>query len=199
MGSAPSELSMVSATSARPRGARLVVPAKMTSSILPPRRLFAPCSPITQESASTTLDLPDPLGPTTQVIPGSSRRVVEEAKDLKPRTVRDFRYTCPSSPGTASRRGRRTTAPPPEHYRPPRPTAGNGAGHENPGNNRWPTNDRQRKTGTPGPTDYSPPMCFLPHPGGREKAMCKIARANTHSVVNEGHISVKSGSANDWP
>src|SRR5436309_12216749 len=65
----------------------------MTSSILPPRRLLAPCSPITQASASTTLDLPEPLGPTTQVIPGSRRSVVAEAKDLKPRRVRVFRYT----------------------------------------------------------------------------------------------------------
>src|SRR5580698_8923318 len=98
MGSAPSELSMVRLTSARPSGAREVVPAKMTSSILPPRRLLAPCSPITQERASTTLDLPEPLGPTTQVIPGSRRSVVAEANDLKPRKVRDFRYTCPLLP-----------------------------------------------------------------------------------------------------
>src|SRR6202042_839691 len=84
---------MVSATSARPSGAREVVPAKMTSSILPPRRLLAPCSPITQESASTTLDLPDPFGPTTQVMPGSKRSVVAEAKDLKPRRVRVFTNT----------------------------------------------------------------------------------------------------------
>src|SRR5579871_2547071 len=89
---------MVRVTSARPRGARLVVPAKMTSSILPPRRLLAPCSPITQDNPSTTLDLPEPLGPTTQVMPGSSRSVVAEAKDLKPRMVRDFRYTCPHLP-----------------------------------------------------------------------------------------------------
>src|ERR1700761_9651652 len=89
---------MVRATSARPRGARLVVPAKMTSSILPPRRLFAPCSPMTQESASTTLDLPEPLGPTTQVIPGSRRSVVAEANDLNPRSVRVFRYTAPHLP-----------------------------------------------------------------------------------------------------
>ena len=41
----------------------------MTSSILPPRSDLAPCSPITQASASTTLDLPEPLGPTTQVMP----------------------------------------------------------------------------------------------------------------------------------
>src|SRR5579872_3826495 len=89
---------MVSVTSARPSGAREVVPAKTTSSILPPRRLLAPCSPITQESASTMLDLPEPLGPTTQVIPVSRRSVVAEANDLKPRRVRDFRYTSPLLP-----------------------------------------------------------------------------------------------------
>src|SRR5579862_1793880 len=84
---------MVSVTSARPSGAREVVPAKTTSSILPPRSDLAPCSPITQESASTTLDLPEPFGPTTQVMPGSKRSVVAEAKDLKPRSVRLFRCT----------------------------------------------------------------------------------------------------------
>src|SRR3954452_12688615 len=84
---------MVSITSARPSGARPEVPAKMTSSILPPRRLLAPCSPITQLSASTTLDLPEPLGPTTHVMPGSSRSVVAEANDLKPFMVRVLRCT----------------------------------------------------------------------------------------------------------
>src|SRR5690349_21270061 len=84
---------MVKATSARPNGARPAVPAKMTSSILPPRRLLAPCSPITQARASTTLDLPEPLGPTMQVTPGSSRIVVAEAKDLKPFRVRLLTYT----------------------------------------------------------------------------------------------------------
>src|ERR671932_2900612 len=92
MGSAPSVLSIVSVTSARPSGGRPLVPAKMTSSIFPPRSDLAPCSPMTQLSASTTLDLPEPLGPTTQVIPGSKRRVVADAKDLKPRRVRLFRY-----------------------------------------------------------------------------------------------------------
>src|SRR6478672_4586079 len=92
IGRAPSVLSMVSWTSARPRGGRPDVPAKMTSSILPPRSDLAPCSPITQASASTTLDLPEPLGPTMQVIPGSSCSVVEEAKDLKPLSVRLLRY-----------------------------------------------------------------------------------------------------------
>src|SRR5579862_2888509 len=104
---------MVSATSARPSGAREVVPAKTTSSILPPRRLLAPCSPITQESASRMLDLPEPFGPTTQVMPGSRRRVVAEAKDLKPRRVRDFRYTRPPLPRNCP-----AERPLSEHYRP---------------------------------------------------------------------------------
>src|ERR1700676_2804201 len=93
MGRAPSLLSMVSVTSARPSGGREVVPAKTTSSILPPRSDLAPCSPITQDRASTMLDLPAPFGPTTQVMPGSRRSEVAEANDLKPRKVRLFRYT----------------------------------------------------------------------------------------------------------
>src|SRR5687767_6167542 len=63
----------------------------MTSSLLPPRSAFAPCSPSTQLIASTTLDLPEPFGPTTHVIPGSRRSVVAEAKDLKPFSVRLLR------------------------------------------------------------------------------------------------------------
>src|SRR5690348_10024177 len=119
---------MVSATSERPRGARFVVPAKMTSSILPPRRLFAPCSPMTQERPSRMLDLPEPLGPTTQVMPGSRRSVVAEANDLKPRSVRDFRYTRPPLPQKRRAMRHLRTAPPSEHYRPRRLTVGNGTG-----------------------------------------------------------------------
>ena len=81
------------ATSARPSGARPEVPEKMTSSILPPRKDFAPCSPMTQANASTTLDLPEPLGPTTQVTPGSKWSVVADAKDLKPFRVNVLRCT----------------------------------------------------------------------------------------------------------
>src|SRR4051812_4897593 len=104
IGSAPSLLSMVRRTSARPSGGRPEVPAKMTSSILPPRRLLAPCSPITQARASTTLDLPEPLGPTMHVTPGSSWSVVDEAKDLNPFRVRLFRYNvAPHIDGTAAR------------------------------------------------------------------------------------------------
>src|SRR4051795_11905579 len=89
---------MVSVTSARPSAGRPAVPAKMTSSILPPRRLFAPCSPSTQAMASTTFDLPEPLGPTTAVMPGSNRRVVGDAKDLKPLSVRLDRCTVQRLP-----------------------------------------------------------------------------------------------------
>src|SRR3954454_18952615 len=96
---------MVRLTSARPSGARPLapsrplVPAKMTSSILPPRSDLAPCSPMTQAKASTTLDLPEPLGPTTHVMPGSSCRVVEDAKDLNPRNVTLLRYNADSYDG----------------------------------------------------------------------------------------------------
>ena len=93
MGSAPSALSMVKVTSARPSGGRPEVPAKMTSSILPPRNALAPCSPITQVSASTTLDLPEPFGPTTHVMPGSKRSIVADANDLNPLRVRLLRCT----------------------------------------------------------------------------------------------------------
>ena len=97
----PSELSKVRVTLARPRGARWAPspepaspePAKMTSFMLPPRRLLAPCSPITQASASNTLDLPEPLGPTTALMPGVNSKVVAEAKDLNPRRVSDIRCT----------------------------------------------------------------------------------------------------------
>src|SRR5690606_38939832 len=60
---------------------------------------------MTQDSASTTLDLPEPLGPTTAVTPGSNSKVVAEAKDLNPRTVRVFRCTGVRSPevGVAGR------------------------------------------------------------------------------------------------
>ncbi len=91
IGSAPSLLSITSSTCARPSGPVVAVPAKMTSSILPPRSVFAPCSPITQASASTTFDLPEPFGPTTHVTPGSNWNVVARANDLNPLTVRVLR------------------------------------------------------------------------------------------------------------
>ena len=92
IGNTPSALSIVTDTSARPNGALPDVPAKITSSIFPPRKDLAPCSPITQERASTTFDLPEPFGPTTQVMPCSKLRVVEDAKDLNPFRFILFKY-----------------------------------------------------------------------------------------------------------
>ena len=73
-------------------GRRVSAPSKMTSCILPPRRAFALCSPSTQRIASAMLDLPQPLGPTTAVTPGSKRRVVGSANDLKPWSFSALRY-----------------------------------------------------------------------------------------------------------
>ena len=93
--SRPAELSMVRLTSARPSAGRVAVPAKMTSSIFWLRTELGACAPSTQAMASTTLDLPDPLGPTTTVTPGSSSSVVASANDLKPLRVNVLRNMAP--------------------------------------------------------------------------------------------------------
>ncbi len=67
----------------------------MTSSIAWPRRVLADCSPRTQSTASEMLDLPDPLGPTMTVTPGSSSIVLLSAKDLNPLNMSDLRCTVP--------------------------------------------------------------------------------------------------------
>src|SRR5262249_761153 len=67
------------------RPGRLLVPAKITSSMSAARSDLCEVSPITQRSASTRLDLPQPFGPTTPVRPGSIRKSVGSTKDLKPR------------------------------------------------------------------------------------------------------------------
>jgi hypothetical protein len=77
-------LSMVSATSAWLRDGRLAAPAKITSSIPPARMALAELAPITQRSASSRFDLPQPFGPTIPVTPGSIRNSVTSTKDLKP-------------------------------------------------------------------------------------------------------------------
>ena len=89
-------LSIVSETSARPSAGRFEVPAKMTSSILVDRTTFGPWAPRTQATASTTFDLPDPFGPTTTVMPGSSSIVVGSANDLNPLRVSVFKNTVGS-------------------------------------------------------------------------------------------------------
>src|SRR5580658_155125 len=74
---------------------RVSAPSKMTSCIFPPRSAFALCSPRTQRIESAMLDLPHPFGPTTAVTPGSKRRVVGSANDLKPWSFRAFKYIKP--------------------------------------------------------------------------------------------------------
>ena len=56
----------------------------MTSSIPPERIDLGEFSPITQRIASSRLDLPQPLGPTTPVSPGSICKVAGSTKLLKP-------------------------------------------------------------------------------------------------------------------
>ncbi len=92
----PEPLSMVRETSARPRAGRLAVPMKMTSSIFAERTVRGPWAPSTHATASTTLDFPLPLGPTTTVIPGSNSSTAGSAKDLNPLRVSDFRNTARS-------------------------------------------------------------------------------------------------------
>src|SRR4051794_21123833 len=94
IGRRPAELSIVRLTSARPSAGRLAVPAKMTSSIFCERTALGAWAPNTHAIASTTLDLPDPLGPTTTVTPGSNWSVVGSANDLKPLRVSDFKNTA---------------------------------------------------------------------------------------------------------
>ncbi len=74
----------------------MAVPAKMTSSIFWERTALGAWAPSTQPMASTTLDLPLPLGPTTTVTPGSRSSAVASANDLNPLRVRVLRYN--SSP-----------------------------------------------------------------------------------------------------
>src|SRR5687767_13266322 len=71
-------------TSAIPTAWRDELPAKITSSIDAPRRLFALCSPRTQEMASEMLLLPQPFGPTIPVTPPLKESSCRSQKDLKP-------------------------------------------------------------------------------------------------------------------
>src|SRR5580704_251276 len=91
-GASRAALSMVSETSAMLRAGRSAEPAKITSSISPPRSRRADASPITQRSASTRFDLPQPFGPTIPVSPGSIANSVGSTNDLNP--ARRSRSTC---------------------------------------------------------------------------------------------------------
>ena len=75
-GASSTGLENTSDTAAHPIGLRTALPAKMTSTIALPRRLFALRSPRTHLIASTTLLLPQPLGPTIPMMGSSNRNSV---------------------------------------------------------------------------------------------------------------------------
>ena len=96
--SASSGSSIVMVTSAMPSGGRLVVPLKMQSDMRSARRDLWLCSPSTQLMASTTLDFPQPFGPTMQVLPTPLNvTTVRSQKDLNP-TISTFRSLSKVSP-----------------------------------------------------------------------------------------------------
>ena len=76
---------MVRVTSAWLRAGRAPEPAKITSSMPSPRMAWARFSPITQRSASSRFDLPQPFGPTTPVSPGCDHELgrVDEALEAE--------------------------------------------------------------------------------------------------------------------
>src|SRR5689334_25317333 len=85
-------------TSAKSRAGRSAVPAKITSSMPAPRMDLGELSPITQRIASSTLDLPQPFGPTIPVSPSSTRSSAGSTKLLKPESLSRLTFTlpCPS-------------------------------------------------------------------------------------------------------
>src|SRR6201995_1307975 len=99
--SVPSESSSTSSTSAVEAALRPGAPPKITSCIDWPRTATGDCSPSAHSTASVTLDLPEPLGPTITLTPGPNSSRVRSGNDLKPLTVIDFRYT--TSPASFER------------------------------------------------------------------------------------------------
>src|SRR5580700_11028950 len=84
-------------TSALLRIGREPAPPKITSSMPEPRIEVGRFSPITQRNASSRFDLPQPLGPTMPVSPGSMKSSVGSTKDLKPLSLRRVNFNgCPS-------------------------------------------------------------------------------------------------------
>ena len=104
MGSASSELSIVSVTSARPSGARDGRAREDdVLHLAAAQRLGALLAQHPGRWRRRRWTCPSRSGPTTQVMPGSKRRVVGEAKDLKPFSVRLLRCTGNGLRGSRSR------------------------------------------------------------------------------------------------
>src|SRR6476620_1590473 len=80
-------LSKCNSTDARPTGLRSPAPLKMTSCIDSPRSADAFDSPSTQRTASMTLDLPQPLGPTMPTSCPGVAMVVGSTNDLNPASL----------------------------------------------------------------------------------------------------------------
>src|SRR5438270_5702869 len=95
----PSLSSRTSSTSACAPAWRPGAPPKMTSCIDWPRTAPGDCSPRAHSTASVTLDLPEPFGPTITLTPGPNSSLVRSGNDLKPLSVIDFRYIEKSSAG----------------------------------------------------------------------------------------------------
>ena len=68
----------------------------MTSSMPEARMFLCELSPMTQRSASSRLDLPQPFGPTTPVRPCSITSSVGSTKDLKPGEPQPSEFHAPS-------------------------------------------------------------------------------------------------------
>src|SRR5690606_24284917 len=79
--------SNTSSTAAVPTGLRVLEPLKMTSVMESPRKCLAEASPITQRTASITLDLPQPLGPTMPTRLLGKLIIVGSTKDLNPTSL----------------------------------------------------------------------------------------------------------------
>jgi len=84
IGTRPLTLLIVKLTSAKFSGRRVAVPLKITSVTRSARKMLAFCSPITQRIASTILVLPQPFGPTIEVIPRPNWISDFLRNDLKP-------------------------------------------------------------------------------------------------------------------
>src|SRR5688572_22880646 len=83
----PSLLSNDNSIMARPAGLRVLLPLKITSSIVSLRSCFMLDSPSTQRTASMMFDLPQPFGPTIDVRLEGSGSDEASTKDLKPASL----------------------------------------------------------------------------------------------------------------
>ena len=83
----PSALSKTISMLAMPTGLRPLEPLKMTSAMDWPRSILADDSPMTQRTASMTLDLPQPFGPTIPTRLLGKGTVVGSTKDLNPASL----------------------------------------------------------------------------------------------------------------